>query len=653
MEITNYNVIKEIGLGGMAVVYLAHDYKFDTDVAIKVLNKEFVHNENIRKRFISEARKMFKMSHPNIIKVTDLIEEGDTIAFVMEYIEGETLKEYIDRKGKLRNEEIKSLFSQMLDAVTYVHEQNLVHRDIKPSNFMLDKKGQIKLMDFGIAKTTDSSSAEYTQTGTGVQMGTPMYMSPEQITETNSVTAQSDIYSLGVVLWQMVTGQKPYDIKTLSSFQLQTKIVNENLYLTNSKWDNIIQKCTVKIIDNRYINCLELIQELKNTPDKSDINNEDKTMLIDNIDKTVLVQNFKGKNEKAVNNNYECPRCLGKGHVDEKDIKRLKMELYWGVGSCAYCDGEGIVDLERLKSIDADEPYLTSDFTAEGRNNILKSKDISKKSSPDQKKKADQIQKENILVSTEAPKEALVIESKKSSRYWWHILWIIVPILVKIIINANQDNQGTISSVDTPINEEINQNSELNTTDQNGNTFDTVHIGGQVWSSQNLNVDKFLNGDPIQQVKSDNEWVLAAKEQKPVWCYFDNNPANGAKYGKLYNWYAVNDARGLAPQGWHVPNEDEWNQFVNYFGGYPINIKNIKKIKKWNVLLSGVRCDGIQWKDCQGNFMYGLGNHGGWWASESISSNDAIMFDLNCMENTEMTYSMSKGFGYAVRCIKD
>jgi serine/threonine-protein kinase len=242
MEITNYKVTKELGRGGMAIVYLAHDNKFDTNVAVKVLNKELVNNENIRKRFIAEARKMFKMSHPNIIKVTDLIEEGDTVAFVMEYVEGETLKDYIDRKGKLSNEEIKNLFTQMLDAVGYVHEQNLVHRDIKPSNFMLDKKGRIKLMDFGIAKITDTFSAEYTQTGTGVLMGTPMYMSPEQITETKSVTDQSDIYSLGVVLWQMVTGQKPYNTNTLSSFQLQTKIVNEPLDNTNSHWDELIQK---------------------------------------------------------------------------------------------------------------------------------------------------------------------------------------------------------------------------------------------------------------------------------------------------------------------------------------------------------------------------------------------------------------------------
>jgi len=258
-KMTTYNIKSELGRGGMATVYLAHDQKFDTNVAIKVLNKEYVNSDNIRKRFIAEARSMFKMSHPNIIKVTDLIDEGDTVAFAMEYIEGETLKEYIDGKGRLKDDEIKTIFSQMLEAVGYVHEQNLVHRDIKPSNFMIDKKGKVKLMDFGIAKTLDASSSEYTQTGTSMQMGTPMYMSPEQITETKSVTAQSDIYSLGVVLWQMVTGQKPYDTRTLSSFQLQMKIVTESLEITGTKWDIVIQKATSKSAEERYKYCHELI----------------------------------------------------------------------------------------------------------------------------------------------------------------------------------------------------------------------------------------------------------------------------------------------------------------------------------------------------------------------------------------------------------
>jgi serine/threonine protein kinase len=230
------------------------------------------------------------MSHPNIIKVTDLIDDGETVAFVMEYVEGETLKEYIERKEKLSDEEIKSIFLQMLDAVGYVHEQNLVHRDIKPSNFMIDTKSKVKLMDFGIAKNTDTNSAEYTQTGTGVQMGTPMYMSPEQITETKSVTPQSDIYSLGVVLWQLVTGEKPYDTKTLSTFQLQMKIVQEELPLTNTNWDTFIIKATSKNNENRFSSCKEFSLKLNTDNNTLQVYESDKTIVnsFQNSEKTII-----------------------------------------------------------------------------------------------------------------------------------------------------------------------------------------------------------------------------------------------------------------------------------------------------------------------------------------------------------------------------
>jgi len=293
----SYSTIRPLGQGGMATVWLAEHNTLHQPVAIKVLNNEFLHNENIRKRFLAEARNMFKMSHPNIIKVTDLIDDGETVAFVMEYMEGQTLKEYLDKKGKLPDEEIKQLFTQMLDAVGYVHEQGLIHRDIKPSNFMISDKGVVKLLDFGIAKNTDASSAEYTMTGTAQNMGTPMYMSPEQVKSTKNVTAQSDIYSLGVVLWQMVIGRKPYDTSTISTFELQTRIVQEPLPLTNKHWDGIIQSATEKNCLKRYQFINEIINDLtikskeKVHIDKNSI--EEKTLLEEiKINKPIKMVNY-------------------------------------------------------------------------------------------------------------------------------------------------------------------------------------------------------------------------------------------------------------------------------------------------------------------------------------------------------------------------
>ena len=332
-QIEKYTIISHLGEGGMASVYMANDNKFDTNVAIKVLNKEYVHNENIRKRFLAEAKNMFKMSHPNIIKVNDLIDDGDTVAFVMEHIEGETLKEHLDRKGKLNDDEIKNLFSQMLEAVGYVHEQNLVHRDIKPSNFMINPKGKIKLLDFGIAKNTDTNSADYTQTGTMQNMGTPMYMSPEQVKSTKDVTLQSDIYSLGVVLWQMVMGKKPYDLKTLSTFELQTKIVNEALRSTHTVFDQVIALATHKELHNRIKTCKEFkinieknYSNLKNNPNYNESSivaqmssENNQTKLINDGNQTIIQNSDFQK--KLLDNSM-----LNKPEFDFKDIEVKKQK---------------------------------------------------------------------------------------------------------------------------------------------------------------------------------------------------------------------------------------------------------------------------------------------------------------------------------------
>ena len=260
--VNNYKISKVLGEGGMAIVYLGVHELLDTKVAIKFLRTEFVQNQNIRKRFLSEAKNMAKMSHPNVIKVSDIIDAGDIVAFVMEYIEGNSLKEHISANPNIKDEEIKELMNQMLASLSYVHSKKLVHRDIKPSNFMLTKDKIVKLTDFGIAKNTDASSADYTQTGTSQQMGTPIYMSPEQIKSTKAVDHRSDIYSMGVVLWQMITKKKPYNVNNNSSFEIQRKIVDDSLSKTNTIWDKIIVKATQKDLIKRYKNCEEFKNDI-------------------------------------------------------------------------------------------------------------------------------------------------------------------------------------------------------------------------------------------------------------------------------------------------------------------------------------------------------------------------------------------------------
>jgi serine/threonine-protein kinase PpkA len=299
---SNYTIIKSLGKGGQAEVFLATDNRFLSKVAIKILSTELCLNPNMSQRFIAEARNMFQMSHQNIIRVTDLIEEDGKKAFVMEYIEGNNLRDEVERLGTLSSADIHVWMSQIFSAVGYCHAQGLVHRDIKPSNFMITKEGLIKLLDFGIAKNT-ASNAEYTQTSTAQMMGTPLYMSPEQILETKNVDARSDIYSLGVLLWQLVTGKKPYDSQTLSAYQIQTKIVNEPLPTTGSIFDELISKCSAKDPEKRFHNCSEAQQALDKLFNGSAVASlEDKTVVshVDADDKTSIVSNLQPKPAQSV-----------------------------------------------------------------------------------------------------------------------------------------------------------------------------------------------------------------------------------------------------------------------------------------------------------------------------------------------------------------
>ncbi len=299
-----YIIEYQIGHGGMSLVHKGTDNQLNTAVAIKVLNDEYLRDNNIRKRFISEARNLARLAHPNIIKVTDLIEEDDYVAFVMEYVDGESLKQLLDRKGKLNDKEIIDLFSQMLTAVQYVHENDLVHRDIKPSNFMVNKNGIVKLLDFGIAKNLNSASAEYTITEKNQIMGTVMYMSPEQVKSTKEVSTLTDIYSLGVVLWQMLAGNRPYNQDELSIPEIQVNIIKEPLPKLGTNWDNVISRATAKDENLRIQNCevfLNLIKSMdKDALLNSNLYNQDETVFsgISN-DKTIVETNKESKSKSA------------------------------------------------------------------------------------------------------------------------------------------------------------------------------------------------------------------------------------------------------------------------------------------------------------------------------------------------------------------
>jgi hypothetical protein len=204
-----YEIVRMLGRGGMGAVYQAHERALDRPVAIKVLPPEVAGTEVARERFLREARTAARLTHPNIVPLFTFGEAGGLIYYVMGYVEGESLQQRLDRAGKLDATRATRILEQLANALDYAHAQGIVHRDVKPDNILLERgTGDAKLTDFGIAKRAAGGE---TLTGTGLLMGTPRYMSPEQASGDRDLDARSDVYSLGLVGYAMLTGRPPFD----------------------------------------------------------------------------------------------------------------------------------------------------------------------------------------------------------------------------------------------------------------------------------------------------------------------------------------------------------------------------------------------------------------------------------------------------------
>jgi len=185
----------------------------------------------------------------------------------------------------------------------------------------------------------------------------------------------------------------------------------------------------------------------------------------------------------------------------------------------------------------------------------------------------------------------------------------------------------------------------------------TVTIGTQVWMTKNLNVSTFRNGDPIPQAKTNEEWEKAGENKEPAWCYYENDPANGAKYGKLYNWYAVSDSRGLAPVGYHIPSDAEWEKLVDYLGGSENAGAKMKSKQGWAEDGNGTNSSGFSGlpgglRNYVGTF-YGIGKYGYWWSFSELSTSNAWYRSLGYFNGSVDRGNYVKAVGFSVRCLRD
>ena len=267
-----YSIIRTLGEGGMANVYLAYDTILDRNVAVKVLRGDLASDEKFVRRFQREALSASNLYHPNIVQIYDFDQEDGQYYIVIEYVEGKTLKQLLKRRGSLTITEVIDIMSQLTDGMAHAHDSYIIHRDIKPQNIMILDNGMIKITDFGIAMALNST--QLTQTNS--VMGSVHYLPPEQAAGRGS-TIRSDIYSMGILMYELLTGSVPY--KGDNAVEIALKHLKEPLPSIREKLpelpqsiENIILKATAKNPQNRYKDAREMHQDIITAMDESRIN---------------------------------------------------------------------------------------------------------------------------------------------------------------------------------------------------------------------------------------------------------------------------------------------------------------------------------------------------------------------------------------------
>ncbi len=253
-----YQVKKLVGGGGMANVYLGNDLILDREVAIKVLRLEYANDDEFIKRFHREAQAATSLSHPNIVSIYDIGEEDQIYYMVMEYIDGMTLKQYIQLHAPIELEEVLDIMAQISSAIGHAHDNGIIHRDIKPQNMLIDQYGQVKVTDFGIAVALSATAL----TQTNSVLGSIHYLSPEQA-RGGKANVKSDIYSLGIVMFEMITGTLPFSGQSAVSIalkHLQKDLPSIREWKANipQSVENIMLKATTKDPLYRYQSAMDM-----------------------------------------------------------------------------------------------------------------------------------------------------------------------------------------------------------------------------------------------------------------------------------------------------------------------------------------------------------------------------------------------------------
>ena len=323
-----YQIVRNIGEGGMANVYLAYDTILEREVAVKILRGDLATDEKFVKRFQREAKAASSLNHPNIVEMYDVGEDDGNYFIVMEYIDGKTLKSLIKKRGALSLPEVVDIMLQLTSAIACAHDSYIIHRDIKPQNVLILEDGRVKITDFGIAIALNS--AELTQTNS--VMGSVHYLPPEQANG-NGATIKSDIYSLGILMYELLTGKLPFKGENaveiaLKQMKEQIPSVCEQNAIIPQSIENIVLKACAKNPKNRYDSVSEMHKDLKEalTEEKKNCQRVVYEYPENDLEETKNLPNLSDITEitaKVAEKETELEELI----EDKKDNKRIKWTL--------------------------------------------------------------------------------------------------------------------------------------------------------------------------------------------------------------------------------------------------------------------------------------------------------------------------------------
>lgn len=336
----NLRIVNELGHGGMGVVYLAEHMHLNKKFAVKSLSVKYTDDSNFRQRFYQEANNQALLDHPNIVQVTDFFEEQGQYFLVMEYVEGEDLGELIRREGRLGEEKALSIMKSILAGLGFAHRKGMIHRDIKPGNIMVGKDGRVRATDFGLAVL--AGEKRLTMDGDEKAL-TPWYASPEQITRPKEIDHRSDVYSLGIVFFEMLTGQVPFDGEPYSVVHLQ---VNEPLPDPTKmnpeikpELASIVAKCVAKNPDKRFQGCDEFLKAILDYENRANETNKTSRKLLaissvaiaSIILLLIITKGFFTNKPEPVNDQYQVAALVQNGVSESsllcKSLQRLPIAM--------------------------------------------------------------------------------------------------------------------------------------------------------------------------------------------------------------------------------------------------------------------------------------------------------------------------------------